>query len=304
MTASPRKIRVTEVGMRDGFQMESRILPTDTKVAIGEALIASGIRNIEVTSFVSPAAVPQLADAANVVGRLSGKGAELSALVPNAGGARRAVAAGIDRVTIFASASETHNIKNVRRTVAESLAGFDEIGAIVGDAGTALGGAVATSFGCPFEGEVPVDAVLRVIEGYLDVGADLISLGDTTGMATPPVIERVVLAIRDRFPDLTLALHFHNTRGLGLVNVVKGLELGIDRFDASVGGLGGCPFAAGATGNICTEDLVYMLDELGLESGIDLPALISVAKRVESEFGWVLPGQVMKAGPRLHLAES
>ena len=301
MTASGNNVRITEVGMRDGFQMESRILPTNIKVAIGEALIGAGVRYIEVTSFVSRTAVPQLADAAEVVGRLRGKGAELSALVPNAGGARRAVAAGIDRVTIFASASETHNLKNVRRTVAESLNGLNEIGAIVRDANTALAGAVATSFGCPFEGEVSVDAVLRVIEGYVAVGADLISLGDTTGMATPPVVERVVAAIRSRFPDLALTLHFHNTRGLGLVNVLKGLELGISNFDASIGGLGGCPFAAGATGNISTEDLVYMLHEIGLESGIDLPALISVALRVEAEFGRVLPGQVMKAGPRLRL---
>lgn len=299
MTIATRTVHVNEVGMRDGFQMESAILPTDTKVAIGEAVIRCGIRHIEVTSFVSTKAVPQLADATEVVGRLSGKGARLSALVPNANGARRAVAAGVDQVTVFASASETHNMKNVCRSVAESLKGCQEIGAIVRDEGKMLGGAVATSFGCPFEGNVHSDAVLRVIDGYLEAGAGEISLGDTTGMATPPVVETLVYAIRTRFPEIALALHFHNTRGLGLVNVMTGLEMGVDRFDASFGGIGGCPFAAGATGNISTEDLLYLLAELGIESGVDLGASIAVAQMVEREFGRVLPGQVMKAGERL-----
>ncbi|HWK34807.1 hydroxymethylglutaryl-CoA lyase [Sphingomonas sp.] len=295
----PRSVQVTEVGMRDGFQMESRILPTERKEAIGLALIAAGVRHIEVSSFVSPAAVPQLADAAALVGRLKGKGAELSALVPNVNGARRGVAAGIDRLTVFASASETHNQKNVRRSVAESLAGMGEIGRIAADAGVPIDGSVATAFGCPFEGEVSADAVLRVVEGYAAMGADRIGLGDTTGMATPRVVEGVVTAIRARFPGLSIGLHFHNTRGIGLVNVMTGLDLGVTRYDASIGGLGGCPFAVGATGNISTEDLVYLLDELGVETGIDLPRLIGVAHDVQAAFARELPGQVMKAGPRL-----
>ncbi|WP_338142064.1 hydroxymethylglutaryl-CoA lyase [Tsuneonella rigui] len=304
MTPVPSTVRLTEVGMRDGFQMESRILSVEAKEHIGRGLIAAGLRHIEVTSFVSPAAVPQLADAPQLVRRLRGLGAELSALVPNVNGARRAVSAGIDRITVFASASDTHNQKNVRRSVTESLSRLKEIGEIARDGGVPLSGAVATAFGCPFEGDVAPAAVLRVIEGYAAMGADAVSLGDTTGMATPPIVEAVVGAIRAHFPDLPIALHFHNTRGIGLVNVTTGLALGIDRFESSIGGLGGCPFAAGATGNIATEDLVYLLNELGVRTGIDLPALIETAKEVEAAFGRTLPGQVMKAGPRLERASA
>ena len=304
MTPVPPTVRLTEVGMRDGFQMESRILSVEAKEHIGRGLIAAGLRHIEVTSFVSPAALPQLADAPQLVRRLRGLGAELSALVPNVNGARRAVSAGIDRITVFASASDTHNQKNVRRSVTESLSRLKEIGEIARDGGVPLSGAVATAFGCPFEGDVAPAAVLRVIEGYAAMGADAVSLGDTTGMATPPIVEAVVGAIRAHFPDLPIALHFHNTRGIGLVNVTTGLALGIDRFESSIGGLGGCPFAAGATGNIATEDLVYLLNELGVRTGIDLPALIETAKEVEAAFGRTLPGQVMKAGPRLERASA
>lgn len=295
----PSTVRITEVGMRDGFQMESRILSTREKTAIGLALIDAGLAHIEATSFVSPSAVPQLADAAELVGSLRGRGAELNALVPNVAGARRAVAASIDRITVFASASETHNLKNVRRTVAESLASMRDIGEIARDEGVRVSGAVATAFGCPFEGDVSTDAVLRVVERFAEIGADSISLGDTTGMATPAITALAVEAVRSVFPQLEIALHFHNTRGIGLVNVMTGLDLGIDRFEASIGGLGGCPFAVGATGNVPTEDLVYLLDELGIQSGIDLPRLIEVAHQVEHEFGRSLSGQVMKAGPRL-----
>ncbi|HEX3809847.1 MAG TPA: hydroxymethylglutaryl-CoA lyase [Rhizomicrobium sp.] len=302
MSAYPKTIELTEVGMRDGFQMESLVLPAAQKIDVGRALIDAGVRYLEATSFVSPAAIPQLADAAEVVSGLKGRGAELSALVPNANGARRAVDAGIDRMTVFVSASETHNKKNVRRSIAESLSGLAEIGAIAADGGVRLGGAVSTAFGCPFEGEVSTDAVLRVVDGYAAMGADTVSLGDTTGMATPPVVAAICEAVMRRFPQIHLALHFHNTRGIGLVNVMTGLALGVEHFESSIGGLGGCPFAVGATGNICTEDLVYMLDEMGVASGIDLTKLIAVAKGVEELFGRELPGQVMKAGPRLRKA--
>jgi hydroxymethylglutaryl-CoA lyase len=257
------------------------------------------VRRLEATSFVSPTAVPQLADAADLVARLKGRGAALSALVPNVNGARRAAAAAVDRMTVFASASETHNVKNVRRTVAESLAGFTEIGVIAAAAGISLSAGVATSFGCPFEGEVPPDAVLRVVDACLEAGADEISLGDTTGMATPRIVESLLRALRGRHPRTPFALHFHNTRGIGLVNVMVGLELGIDRFESSIGGLGGCPFAVGATGNVCSEDLIYLLDEMGIASGVDLRKLIAVAHSVQSEFARELPGQLMKSGPRL-----
>jgi hydroxymethylglutaryl-CoA lyase len=292
-------VQLTEVGMRDGFQMESRIVDTDRKVEFVLALIDAGFKRLEVTSFVSPTAVPQLADAAELIAALKGRGAELSALVPNVNGARRAAAAGVDRMVVFVSASETHNLKNVRRTVAQSLQGLQEIRAIAADAGVALSAGVATAFGCPFEGNVAPHAVLRVVDALASMGAESITLGDTTGMATPPILEAVLDCIRERHPELPIALHFHNTRGLGLVNVMRGLDFGVDRFESSIGGLGGCPFAVGATGNVCTEDLVYLLDELGIASGIDLQRLISVAQSVEKFFGRPLPGQVMKSGPRL-----
>jgi hydroxymethylglutaryl-CoA lyase len=295
----PSRVQLLEVGMRDGFQMEPQILPTDRKIAVGLALIAAGFRRIEVTSFVSPTAVPQLADAPRVVAGLKGRGAMLNALVPNLNGARRAVAAAVDRMTIFVSASETHNLKNVRRTIAESMATLPEIGVIARDSGVGVGGAVATAFGCPHEGNVSPEAVLRIAEALVAMGAEEITLGDTTGMATPPIVESVVTFLRARLPAVPIALHFHNTRGIGLINVLKGLELGIDRFESSVGGLGGCPFAVGATGNVCSEDLVYLMDELGIGTGIDLRQLIIVAQTVQAAFGRELPGQLMKSGPRL-----
>jgi hydroxymethylglutaryl-CoA lyase len=293
------QVEVVEVGMRDGFQMEQRILPTREKQRIGLMLIDAGLRHIEATSFVSPRAIPQSADAAALVAAMKGRGAEISALVPTVSGARRALDAGVDRITVFASASETHNQANVRHSVGESLAALAEIGSLAESRGQPLTGAVATAFGCPFEGEVATEAVLRVVDGYVAVGADSVVLGDTTGMATPPVVERVVAAIRAHHPALDLRLHFHNTRGLGLVNVAKALELGVRRFDASIGGLGGCPFAPGASGNVATEDLAFLLDETGWASGLDLSRLIEAAQAVQALLGRPLPGQVMKAGPRL-----
>jgi hydroxymethylglutaryl-CoA lyase len=295
----PARVELTEVGMRDGFQMEAIVLPTETKRDIGLSLIGAGFTRIEATSFVSPSLVPQLADAVDLVAGLKGRGARLTALVPNVQGARRAATAGIDCMTVFVSASESHNQKNIRRSIAQSLAALTGIRDIASDSGVALGGTIATAFGCPYEGDVSADAVLRVAEAFAEMGAAEISLGDTTGMATPPIVESVVTRIRARLPDMPISLHFHNTRGIGLVNVMRGLELGIDRYDSSIGGLGGCPFAVGATGNVCSEDLVYMLDELGVETGVNLPRLIAVAQSVQSAFGRELPGQLMKSGPRL-----
>lgn len=300
----PDTVQLTEVGMRDGFQMEAASIPTATKIAVGEALIAAGFRRLEVTSFVSPKAVPQLADAAEVVAGLRGRGATLAALVPNAAGAARAAAAGVDEMIVFVSASETHNGKNVRRTVADSLAGVAEITGIAAAAGIRVHGAVATAFGCPFEGDVAESAVLAIVEHYAGLGIGDLNLGDTTGMATPPLVTARVKAIRAQFPALSVGLHFHNTRGLGLVNVMAGLDQGVVRFDSAIGGLGGCPFAAGATGNICSEDVVHLLDELGIRTGIDLDRLIETARMVETIVGRPLPGQVMKAGKRLRLHDA
>jgi hydroxymethylglutaryl-CoA lyase len=295
----PNRVYLTEVGMRDGFQMESQFVPTDTKIEIGEALIAAGVRQIEITSFVSPKAVPQLADAAEVVARLRGRGASLRALTPNIRGAERAIESGVDGIVAFISASETHNQKNINRSIDESLAVVAQMAAIAHAGKAELHGAIATAFGCPFEGEIKIRNLLKIARCYSHCGVRDVILGDTTGMATPPTVRRLCDALRSELPELRLSLHFHNTRGIGMANVLTGLDLGIDSYESSIGGLGGCPFAIGATGNVCSEDLVYLFKELGIETGIDLEALIVVAKTVESLFGRTLLGQVMKAGPRL-----
>ena len=298
----PRKVIVTEVGPRDGFQIEHDLIPTATKIALINQLIEAGVPRVEFSSFVSPRAVPQLADAAEVLAGIDrSRGTELIALVPNAKGAARAIEAGADELCVFVSASETHNRKNVNRTVEESLAGFTEVMAIAGRAGTPVHGAIATAFGCPFEGDVPVAQVGRIAKKFRELGMIGVGLGDTTGMATPPLVVERCRHLNKHVPDLPVTLHFHNTRGLGLVNVMTGLDEGVAAFESSFAGLGGCPFAPGATGNICTEDLVNLLNELGIETGIDLDRLCGVARRVEEVIGRPLPGQVMKAGPRLTL---
>jgi hydroxymethylglutaryl-CoA lyase len=298
----PRKVTVTEVGPRDGWQIEPEFIPTETKIRLIDELVDAGIRVIEFSSFVSPKAVPQLADAAEVLAGVDrSKGARFAALVPNAKGAERAAAAGVDEMRVFVSASESHNQKNVNRSVEESLHGFEDVMRIAGDAGIPVEGAIATSFGCPFEGEVPVARVGEIARRFHDLGMQGVGLGDTTGMATPTLVAERCRHLRQHVPELPIALHFHNTRGIGLVNVMTGLAEGIDLYEASFAGLGGCPFAAGATGNICTEDLVYMLHELGVETGIDLERLCAAARHMEEVLGRTLPGQVMKAGPRLQL---
>ena len=297
---SPRPpVSITEVGTRDGFQSEREFIPTAIKAEIVDALIATGLRHIEATSFVSPRAVPQLADAHDMLALVQRRAeAYIATLVPNARGAERALGAGVDEMVCFVSASETHNQANLNASIAGSLATVAEIAGIA-QGKLPLRGAVACAFGCPFEGEVPVAAAMRLVEAYAQLGIDRISLGDTTGMATPPTVSRLVETIQWHFPAMRIALHFHNTRGVGLANVMVGLDLGIREYESSIAGLGGCPFAPGATGNICTEDLVYLLEESGFDTGIDLDALIAVAQRVEQVIGRALPGQVMKAGPRL-----
>jgi len=296
------ELTITEVGMRDGLQMEPDFVPTDQKIEIGLGLIAAGLRRIEASSFVSPKAVPQLADAAEVIAALRGRGATLAALVPNPRGAERALAAGVDELVMFISASEAHNRRNVNRSVAESLENIAPVAQAVAGSGRGLRAAVSTAFGCPWQGDISPEEVARVIEGFAAQGVRAVTLGDTTGMATPPIVRRLCAKLADWFPEVELTLHFHNTRGIGLVNVIAGLDAGITRYESALGGLGGCPFAKGATGNICTEDLVYLAAEMGLETGIDLPRLIALAQRMQEILGHELPGQVMKAGPRLAAA--
>ncbi len=293
-------VTVCEVGPRDGFQAEETFIPTDRKIAIVDGLFAAGVRHVQVTSFVSPRAVPQLRDAEEVLSGITRPpGAVVAALVANQKGAERAGTAGVDIVHGVLSASETHNLKNVNRPVAKSLEDMKGIAATLSGAGVAIEGGIATAFGCPFEGPVPAERVGRIARAYQELGAVRVSLGDTTGMATPLTVAAAIRAIREAAPGMPIGLHFHNTRGVGLACVMTGLSMGVTHYDASIGGLGGCPFAAGATGNICTEDLVYLLAESGYETGIDLDALIGVAERTQETIGRPLPGQVMKAGPRL-----
>jgi hydroxymethylglutaryl-CoA lyase len=294
------KITIVEVGPRDGFQMEREFIPTETKIDIINHLIQSGLRSFEVTSFVSPKAIPQMRDSAEVVAKVNRvPDLHLAALVPNPKGAENAANAGIDEMVVFVSATESHNMSNVNRTIAESLKGFEIVAEIGAKAGIPLHGAVAVAFGCPFEGNVAPQQVATIVERMLDLGITGVTLGDTTGMATPPKVRQTTRYLKDRFPDIELSLHFHNTRGIGLVNVYEALQLGYKRFESSIGGLGGCPFAPGATGNVATEDLVYLIEELNLDCGVDLAKLIESAKLVEQIIGRTLPGQVMKAGPRL-----
>ena len=297
-----RKVEVTEVGPRDGLQAEKRMIPAAEKIALINRLIDAGVPRIEATSFVSPKAVPQLADAAEVMAGIDRtKGAIIATLVPNARGAIRAAECQVDEMVVFVSASESHNKKNVNRTVEESLKGFEEVAKIAGDAKIPVHGAIATAFGCPFEGNVAPERLGMIAKRFQDMGFEGMTFGDTTGMATPPTVRAGIAAVREAAPKLTMGLHFHNTRGIGLANVMVGLDEGIDKYESSFGGTGGCPFAPGATGNICTEDLVYLLHEMGIETGIDLRQLMAIGCDVETVVGHPLPGQVMKAGQRLDL---
>ncbi|EPX86791.1 hydroxymethylglutaryl-CoA lyase [Salipiger mucosus] len=294
------RITVCEVGPRDGFQNVKPFIPTAKKIEIVNALFASGLRHMQVTSFVSPRAVPQLADAEEVLAGIDRpEGAHISALIANRRGAERAATAQVDSVHTVVSASETHNLKNVNRPIEQSLGEMEATFAVLFDAGIAIEGGIATAFGCPFEGEVPPEQVARIARRYQELGATSVGLGDTTGMATPLTVRAAIRAIREAAPGLEIHLHFHNTRGVGLACVQTGLSEGVTHYDASVGGLGGCPFAAGATGNICTEDLVYLLQESGYATGVDLDKLIAAAALTQETLGTTLPGQVLKSGPRL-----
>lgn len=305
-----RFVEVTEVGTRDGLQIEPVMIPAARKIDLINDMIAAGIGSIEVTSFVSPKAVPQLADAEEVIdGITRAPHTRLLALVPNLRAAERAVETSLDTAVLVCSASNTHNRKNLNRSVDETLAGVPSVVARLAEGnrrerGIDVIGAVATAFGCPFEGDIAVDDVLKIARAYVEAGASQVTLSDTTGMATPANIRTLVRAVRAALPGTPLALHLHNTRGVGLANVLVGLEEGIRRFDSSVGGLGGCPFAAGATGNICTEDLLFLLEGSGYETGVDLEAAIAVAHKMEKLLGKRLVGQVMRAGPRLRLHDA
>ncbi len=295
----PEQVLVTDVGARDGLQSEPDFVLTARKVGLVEALAAAGVPRIEATSFVHPRAVPQMADAEAVMAAIARRpGVRYTALVPNARGAERALVARADELNVVTSATETMNQRNLRMSVAESIAACREVVRLAEAASVPVNGTVSVCFGCPYEGAVAVDQVLGVVARLVDAGVAEVSLADTIGVANPRQVEALVGAVRARWPALPLGLHFHDTRGLGLANVLAGLQSGVARYDASVGGVGACPFAPGATGNVCTEDLVYLLHELGIATGIDLPALIAVARLVREIVGHEVPSRMLCAGPR------
>jgi len=329
MSELPKTVRIREVGPRDGFQNEPEVIPTARKVQLIDALARTGVRRLEVTSFVRPDVIPQLADAAEVLARVDvPREVSVSVLIPNergldtalelreraaaadgargdddegaatggedAGGRRHA----FDEINVFMSASETHNRKNVNRSIAESLAGLEVVLGRAREAGLRCEGVISTSFGCPYEGHVPPQRVLQIAARLRDAGAQEVGFGDTTGMANPRQVREFFPAARQALGEgVELTAHFHNTRGQGLANALAALEAGVTSFESSFGELGGCPVPAGATGNIASEDLVSMLHEMGVETGIDLPALLACARRAQEILGRPLGSHTLVAGP-------
>lgn len=295
----PSAVRIREVGPRDGIQSEKAEVATADKIELIHALQRAGLRYIEAVSFVSPRAVPQMADASAVLeGIERHPGVFYSALVPNRRGAEMAVAAGADGMQVFIAATDSYNLKNLRKSVAESLDDVREVAEVAHSASIPVEGTISTAFGCPYEGDVTPSRVVEVSETMADMGIEAISFGDTTGMATPRRVAELIEALRDDLPDLVLNMHFHDTRGTGLANVLQALEMDVDYFDSSIGGMGGSPFAEGATGNVVTEDLVHMLEDMEIETGIDLNELLAAARMAQSIVEGELPSKLLRAGPR------
>ncbi len=306
----PESVRIREVGPRDGFQNEPETIPTSDKVELIDALARTGVKRLEVTSFVRPDVIPQLSDAEQVLAQIDAPAdVAVGVLIPNERGLDRALdlregpgatAGGrpaFDEVNVFLSASETHNRKNVNRSIAESLQGCELVLTRARAAGLRCEGVISTSFGCPYEGHVPPERVLDIARRLRDAGAQEIGFGDTTGMANPRQVSELFARWRQSLPGVELTAHFHNTRGQGLANVLAALQAGVESFESSFGELGGCPVPAGATGNIATEDLVSMLHEMGVDTGIDLPALLACSRRVQDILARKLGSHTLVAGP-------
>lgn len=302
--ALPDRIFICEVGPRDGLQNENARLGIDEKIELIERAAEAGVEMVEIGSFVHPRAVPQMADTDEVARRLRRfPGVEFRALVLNLKGMKRAEAAGISKIKLTVSASRSHSLRNLNRTPEEAVAGFADSAEYAAAHGMELSGAISTAFGCPFEGNVPLEQVLKVVDSFYRIGVKEISLSDTTGMANPQQVYNYCKLAREAFPDVVWNLHFHNTRGMGLANVIAGMLAGVERFDASFAGLGGCPFAPGATGNIASEDLVHMCREMGIKTGYDLDQLISLGRRVQELVGHETSSFILKAGKCSDLAQ-
>ena len=291
-----QRIQFNEVVTRDGFQMEPEFVPTDIKVAMINALSGCGYAKIEVTSFTSAKAIPMLRDAEEVMGRIERMpGVEYTVLVPNLRGAERAMASRPDEFNLVMSTSETHNLANLRMPRESSFSALREVVQRYREQ-VPINVSLSACFGCPMEGDVPQQEVLQWAQRFADLGVRGLTICYTTGMAQPVQVAQMCDVLRTRFPDLQLTLHFHNTRGMGLANVLAAVQSGIDRFDGSLGGLGGCPYAPGASGNICSEDAIHMLDAMGYDTGVDLKRLLLIAGQLPSVVGHEVPGQVAKSG--------
>jgi hydroxymethylglutaryl-CoA lyase len=298
-----RRIHLQEVGTRDGLQAEAAFVPTEAKIGLIDELSGTGVSKIEVTSFTSPKAIPALADADAVMEGIRRRpGIVYTALVPNVRGAERAIRTKTDELNLVMSASESHNLANLHMTPAQSFAALAEVAALARSAGAAVNISLSCAFGCPMEGDVPPAGVLDWCARFMEeLGAGGVTLCDTTGMAYPGQVASLTRAFRQRWPPAQLTLHLHNTRGLGLANALAGIDAGADRLDASLGGIGGCPYAPGASGNVCTEEVAHALELMGFQTGIDLPRLIAAARRLPALLGHEGPSQIVKAGRRLDL---
>ena len=300
MSGFPEEVRIREVGPRDGFQNEPEIIGTEDKIRLIDMLSATGLKRIEVTSFVRPDVIPQLSDANAVLdGIQRPDGVSFSVLVPSRRGLELALERRdrFDETNFFLSASETHNRKNVNRTIEESLAGLEETIPLSRDAGLRCEGVISTSFGCPYEGHVDPDRVFSIAERLIAAGCQEVGFGDTTGMANPVQVREFFAAAMDRLQGVELTAHFHDTRGQGLANLLAALEEGVDSFESSFGELGGCPVPAGATGNIASEDAISMLGEMGINTGVDLSKLLEASAEAQKVLGRPLGSHVLKAGP-------
>lgn len=292
----PKSVSIIEVGPRDGFQILPDFINTAAKIQIINSLIRSGIRRMEVTSFVHPKSVPQMRDAAEVVRGIERNGCQCFAMVPNLKGAERAIEAGVDMLNLIVSVSESHNHSNVRMPIEESLDGFPTVLRLAEGAGIPVRGSMSTVFGCPFEGDVPVEKILYVGRRLADMGCMELNLCDTTGMANPRQVASIARHVREELGNVQIVMHFHNTRGVGAANLLAALQNGVTSFEASFGGLGGCPFAPGAAGNVATEDMVNMLADMGIETGIDVEVLLAAVRQAEDVLGMTFAGQVIRAG--------
>ncbi len=300
MASLPETVRIREVGPRDGFQNEPEVIPTAEKIGLIDLLAGTGLERIEVTSFVRPDVIPQLADASEVLAGIDRpEGVSFSVLIPNMKGLERALVQRdrFDEANFFLSASESHNMKNVNRSIEESLAGLEQVIARAAGEGLRCEGVISTSFGCPYEGEVPVDRVLSIARRLVDAGCQEIGFGDTTGMANPAQVRSFFSDAQEQLDGVELTAHFHNTRGQGLANALAALEEGVTSFESSFGELGGCPVPPGSVGNVATEDLVSMFSEMGIDTGIDLEALIAASVAAQEVIGRPLGSHVLKAGP-------